>query len=42
MIPVTASSGPSSGSPPRCGCSGWAEPRSAVPALGLGRSKEEK
>lgn len=41
-IPAAASSGRSSGSPPRCGCSGWAVPGSAAPALGLDRSKDEK
>lgn len=41
-IPAAASSGRSSGSPPHCGCSGWAVPGSAAPALGLDKSKEEK
>lgn len=40
--PAAASSVPSSDSPPRCGCSGSAEPGSAAPAPGLGRSEEEK
>lgn len=40
--PAVASSVRSSGSPPHCGCSGWAEPGSAAPALDLGRSVEEK
>lgn len=38
--PAAASSGRSSGSPPRCGCSGWAATGSAAPALGLGISEE--
>lgn len=41
FLPAAASSGQSSDSPPRCGCIGWAEPRSAAPALGLGRSKQK-
>jgi len=40
--PAAASFGRSNGSPPHCGCSGWAAPGSVSPALGPGRSGDKR